>query len=75
MAASLKVTGTKNLSGNIIINDKIVVSLNAQVTDDEGSSNYGRSTLDNALYKANEQECRALIRQFEDKVYEMEDAE
>ena len=74
MAVELKVTGTKNLTGNIMVGDKVVVNLNAQISTGEGSSNYGRSTYDQPLYEANAADIRALIRQFEDQVYAMEDA-
>lgn len=69
----LKTGKSITLTGSSMINDKVVVSLNATIPDDTGVANITQYTNDNELYDANRTEVRRDISEFRDKVYEIED--
>lgn len=69
----LKTGKSITLTGSSMINDQVVVSLNATIPDDTGVANIRQYTNNNELYEANRTEVRQDVRAFQDKVYEIED--
>lgn len=63
------------LTGNITIEDKQVVYLNASVSSDGGSDNINQTIQDKALYAANKTEIRKDIAEFTEEFYALQDAE
>ena len=62
------------LTGNIAIDGKQVVYLNASVAND-GSDNINQTIQDKALYTANKTEVRKDIAEFTEEFYALQDAE
>ena len=62
------------LTGNIEIDGKQVVYLNASVSND-GSDNINQTIQDKTLYAANKAEVRKDIAAFTDEFYALQDAE
>lgn len=63
------------LTGNITIEDKQVVYLNASVSSDGGSDNINQTIQDKELYAANKAEVRKDIAAFTEEFYALQDAE
>ena len=62
------------LTGNIEIDGKQVVYLNASVSND-GSDNINQTIQDKILYASNKAEVRKDIAAFTDEFYALQDAE
>lgn len=71
---ALETTRQITLTGNSMIEDKIVVSLNATIPSDTGVGNINQYVQNSELYEANKLQVRKDIREFQDKVYEIEDS-
>lgn len=63
------------LTGNITIEDKQVVYLNASVSSDGGSDNINQTIQDKTLYATNKAEVRKDIAAFTEEFYALQDAE
>lgn len=69
----LKTTVTKNMTGQSIIDDKVVATMNATIRNDGTHSNINSNIMNTSLYEANKDEVRADIQEFENLVYAEED--
>lgn len=63
------------LTGNIAIDGKQVVYLNASISSDGSSDNINQTIQDKTLYVANKAEVRKDIAAFTDEFYALQDAE
>lgn len=69
----LKTTVTKNMTGQSIIDNQVVATMNATIRNDGTHSNINSNIMNTALYEENKEEVRADIQAFEDLVYAEED--
>ena len=63
------------LTGNIAIDGKQVVYLNASISSDGSSDNINQTIQDKTLYVANKAEVRKDIAAFTQEFYALQDAE
>jgi hypothetical protein len=68
----LSIKKTINLVGQSVVNDTIVVYMNANISK-EGTTT-SKNINSPELYNANKKAVRQDILEFEDKVYEIEDS-
>ncbi len=71
----LETKKSTTLTGNIAIDGKQVVYLNASVSSDGGSDNINQTIQDKELYAANKAEVRKDIAAFTNEFYALQDAE
>lgn len=69
---ALKGSISRTLSYNSMIGDMVAVYMSATIPDD-GVPSRSMNIADNALYRANKEECRADIREFNQLVDNIED--
>lgn len=70
----LEVNQTILLDGKIVIDGEVVATLRGEVRDSDTVNYNNREILNQDLYDANKAKCRKLEREFQDKVWELEDA-
>lgn len=68
----LDIKKTINLVGQSIVEDTVVVYMNASIS--KGGTNTNKTINSPELYSANKKEIRQDISDFENKVYEIEDS-
>lgn len=69
---ALKGSISRTLSYNSMIGDMVAVYMSATIPED-GVPSRSTNIADNQLYKANKEECRADIREFNQLVDKIED--
>lgn len=70
----LKINKSTALNGESRIDNKIVMTLAADISNETAGNSYVRQTiLNQELYTANRKECRKDISDFQDAVFEIED--
>lgn len=70
---ALETTKQITLTGNSVIDGKVVVNLNATIPSDTGVGNISQYVQNAELYEANKVQVRKDTREFQDKVYATED--
>lgn len=72
---ALTIEKATTLNGKSTISDVVVMTMNAEISSATAGNSFFRQTiLDQELYSKNKKECRQDISDFQDKVYEIEDA-
>ena len=69
----LDVKQSINLTGNSKIDGKVAMYMNANIAKDSKTSS-SSAVMDQALYDANKKECRKDLADFQDAIYDVEDA-
>lgn len=70
----LKLRKSTNLNGDITIDNQIVVTASANITDETvGNTNVNSTVLNNELYAEHRNQCRKDLAEFKEAVYEIED--
>lgn len=69
----LKTTKQITLNGNSMINDQVVVTLNANIPSETGVGNINQYTQNAELYDANKAQVRRDVAEFTALVYDIED--
>lgn len=69
----LKITKQITLNGNSMINDQVVVTLNANIPSETGVGNINQYTQNAELYDANKAQVRRDVAEFTALVYDVED--
>lgn len=73
MALTIKKSTT--LNGESRIEGNVVMTMSAEITNETAGNSFVRQVIiDQGLYSKNKKECRQDISDFQDKVYEIEDA-
>ena len=62
------------LTGNSIIEEQVVVALNATIPSDTGVGNVNQYVQNTDLYEKNKVAVRKDVRAFQDQVYAIEDS-
>ena len=72
---ALKITKSTSLQGQSVVDGQTVIYLSASIsTDNLGNSTVSQSIQNQELYAANKAACRADIAEFQNAVFEEEDA-
>lgn len=72
---ALTITKSTSLQGQSVIDGQTVIYLSASIsTENLGNSSVSQSIQNQELYAANKAACRADIAEFQDAVFEEEDA-
>lgn len=69
----LKTVKSISLNGEVRIEEKLVVTLQANITDGTAGSYINQNIIDTDIYKEHKSECRKSILEFHTKVNEIED--
>lgn len=70
----LKMKKTTALSGEVVIDGILVMTLQSNISSDASSNTYTTdNVVDQKLYNENTKLCREKIEEFRKKVYEIED--
>ena len=69
----LKTTKQTTISGQSIINEKVIAYYSASINKENGSTSINSSISDYELYDANKVEVRKDLAEFTDAVYAEED--
>lgn len=71
----LNIKKSTTLNGEIIIDGTLIVTLQANISSGNAGNTYiNQSIIDQDRYNTNRKECREKISEFQEKVYETEDA-
>ena len=72
---ALKITKSTSLQGQSVVDGQTVIYLSASIsTENLGNSTVSQSIQNQELYAANKAACRADIAEFQNAVFEEEDA-
>ena len=72
---ALKITKSTSLQGQSVVEGQTVIYLSASIsTENLGNSTVSQSIQNQELYAANKAACRADIAEFQNAVFEEEDA-
>lgn len=69
----LQVEKSTTLTGRIEFEGQQAVYLQAQISDNGGNSNISQTITNQSVYDTNKTECRDAIKEFQQKVWSVED--